>query len=68
MHLVVDCDAVCKRIVAGILEHRSQLHVMADEPVDEYRLQRIVRREWATVAWPPRSPTGPVLTDVFEYL
>ena len=64
MHLVVDRDAVCKRIVAGILEHRSQLHVMADE----YRLQRIVRREWATVAWPPRSPTGPVLTDVFEDL
>jgi LmbE family N-acetylglucosaminyl deacetylase len=68
VHLVVDCDAVSERIVAGILEHRSQLHVMADEPVDEYRLQRIVRREWATVAWPPRSPTGPVLTDVFEDL
>jgi hypothetical protein len=41
---------------------------MADHPVDEYRLQRIVSREWATVAWPPGSPIGPTLTDVFEDL
>jgi hypothetical protein len=54
--------------VAGILEHRSQLHVMVDTPVDTHRLERIVRREWATVAWPVRPPSGPVLTDIFDRL
>lgn len=68
IHLVVDCRAVSRRVVAGILEHRSQLHVMADQPVDEHRLQRIVSREWATVAWPARAPSAPVLRDVFEDL
>ena len=68
VHLVVDCRSVASRVVAGILEHRSQLHVMADRPVDEHRLARIVSREWATVAWPPRTGPEPVLTDVFEGL
>jgi LmbE family N-acetylglucosaminyl deacetylase len=68
VHLVVDCRTVASRVVAGILEHRSQLHVMADQPVDEHRLARIVSREWATVAWPPRTGPEPVLTDVFEGL
>jgi hypothetical protein len=43
--LVVDCSDVAPRVVAGILEHRSQLHVMADTPIDRHRLQRIVRHE-----------------------
>ena len=68
VHLVVDCEAVAERVVAGILQHQSQLHVMADQPVNEHRLQRIVRREWATVAWPPRSRSESTLTDVFEDL
>lgn len=73
IHLVVECREVAPRIVAGILEHRSQLHVMADQPVDEHRLARIVSREWATVVW-PMTPWGeqPLteqpLTDVFEGL
>jgi LmbE family N-acetylglucosaminyl deacetylase len=66
--LVIDCSDVAPRIVAGILEHRSQLHVMVDTPVDTHRLERIVRREWATVAWPVRGPADPILTDVFDGL
>ena len=70
VHLVVDCRSVAPRVVAGILEHRSQLHVMADQPVDEHRLARIVSREWATVAWPqaPSPSAQQPLTDVFEDL
>jgi len=68
VHLTVDCRSVAQRIVAGILEHRSQLHVMADQPVDENRLRRIVSREWATVVWPPRSPDDPMLSDIFDAL
>lgn len=65
--MIIDCRAVCEKIVAGILQHRSQLHVMADQPIDEHRLQRIVSREWAVVAWPPAA--GPhALTDVFQGL
>ena len=66
--LVVDCSAVAPQIVAGILEHRSQLHVMVDTPIDHHRLERIVRREWASVAWPARTLSEPVLTDVFDGL
>jgi LmbE family N-acetylglucosaminyl deacetylase len=64
--LVVDCSDVAPRIVAGILEHRSQLHVMADTPIDVHRLARIVRREWAAVIWPVRTASDPVLKDIFD--
>lgn len=66
--MTIDCRDVSARVVAGIIEHRSQLHVMADQPVDVTRLERIVRREWATVAWPTRGPSARMLTDVFDAL
>lgn len=66
--MVIDCRSVSDRIVAGILEHRSQLHVMADHPVDTFRLQHIVSREWAVIAWPERAGRHAVLTDVFAGL
>ena len=66
--LVVDCRPVADRIVAGLLEHRSQLHVMADDPTDTARWARLVSREWSIVAWPPRPPGTPILADVFEGL
>lgn len=66
--LTVDCRPVSERTVAGILEHQSQLHVMVDQPVDLARLQRIVSREWSSVVWPPRTPSEPMLTDVFDRL
>jgi LmbE family N-acetylglucosaminyl deacetylase len=66
--MVIDCRSVADRVVAGLLEHRSQLHVMADDPVDALRLRRIVSREWAVVVWPPRSSSASLLTDIFEHL
>jgi LmbE family N-acetylglucosaminyl deacetylase len=64
----VDCTAVADRVVAGLLEHRSQLHVMADDPIDTFRLRHIVSREWAEIAWPPPVSPAPMLGDVFEGL
>lgn len=39
-----------------------------DAPIDADRWQRIVTREWHTIAWPPRDRSHPQLTDVFEGL
>lgn len=66
--LIVDCSAVATRVVAGILQHRSQLHVMVDTPIDHHRLERIVRREWASVVWPAPRASEPVLYDIFDGL
>jgi hypothetical protein len=35
--IVVDCRPVADRIVAGLGEHRSQHHVMSDDPSDTER-------------------------------
>jgi hypothetical protein len=64
--LIVDTRAVADRIVAGLQEHRSQLHVMS--PGDTDRWKRIVGRECSVIAWPSRLRSAPVLTDVFEDL
>jgi LmbE family N-acetylglucosaminyl deacetylase len=66
--IVVDCRPVADRIVAGLGEHRSQHHVMSDDPKDAERWKRVVSRECWVVAWPDRPPGAPVLTDVFEGL
>jgi LmbE family N-acetylglucosaminyl deacetylase len=66
--VTVDCRSVADRIVAGLLEHTSQHHVMSDDPTDTARWQRVVSREWAVVAWPPRPASAPMLTDIFEDL
>ncbi|GAA1619857.1 PIG-L family deacetylase [Kribbella sancticallisti] len=66
--VVVDCREVADRIVSGLLEHRSQHHVMSDDPDDVARWQRVVSREWHVVAWPPRGVAKPHLTDVFQGL
>ena len=63
----IDCSTVSDRIVAGLREHRSQLHSFIDDPDDVDRWQRIVRRAWNVVAWPPR-PDGVVLAGVFDGL
>jgi N-acetyl-1-D-myo-inositol-2-amino-2-deoxy-alpha-D-glucopyranoside deacetylase len=65
--MVIDCRTVSDRIVAGLLEHRSQLHVMTDGPGDLGRLQHVVGRSWHVVAWPPAAD-GRVLTGVFDGL
>jgi hypothetical protein len=66
--LVADCRGVAHRVVAGLREHRSQHHVIIDDPDDVDRWQRIVSRDWAVVAWPQPVPAGPPLTDPFEGL
>jgi LmbE family N-acetylglucosaminyl deacetylase len=66
--ITVDCTSVADRVVAGILEHRSQLHVMADDPIDIRRLRHIVSREWMVIAWPPTPAPTVMLTDIFDNL
>ena len=66
--ITVDCRAVADRVVAGLGEHRSQHHVMADDPSDIERWKRLVSREWWVVAWPERPAGAPMLTDLFEDL
>lgn len=66
--VTVDCRAVAARVVAGLREHRSQLHVMSDDPTDTQQWQRRVGREWYVMAWPDRPAGAPHLPDVFAGL
>lgn len=66
--IVIDTSPVSARIVAGLGEHRSQHHVIIDDPADIERWKRIVTREWWVVAWPERANDAPVLTDLFAGL
>jgi LmbE family N-acetylglucosaminyl deacetylase len=66
--ITVDCREVTGRIVAGLREHRSQLHVMSDDPTDGDQWERRVRREWYALAWPEPRPGAPMLTDLFDGL
>jgi len=66
--ITVDTRSVADRVVAGLGEHRSQHHVMSDDPSDTERWKRLVSREWWVVAWPERPPGAPMLTDLFEGL
>lgn len=64
----VDTSTVAHRIVAGLLEHKSQRHVLIDPGVDERRWARIVSRESSVMAWPARPSESPLLTDLFAGL
>jgi len=64
--ITVDCRPVAARTVAGLQQHESQVHVMSDYPMDPHRWERVVSREWYVLAWPPRDPGAPMLTDLFE--
>jgi hypothetical protein len=66
--ITVDCSTVADRVVAGLLEHRSQLHVMADDPIEIARMRHIVSREWMVIAWPPGPTPTVMLTDIFDGL
>jgi hypothetical protein len=66
--ITVDCRPVAPRIVAGLGEHRSQSHVMSDDPMDPRIRERVVSRERYVVAWPPPVPGTPMLTDLFDGL
>ena len=64
----VDCSGVADRIGAGLLEHRSQHHVMFDDPTQTDRWERVVSTEWNVIAWPPSTSDDRRLGDVFEGL
>ncbi|MFC7494311.1 MULTISPECIES: PIG-L deacetylase family protein [unclassified Nocardioides] len=66
--ITVDCRRAVSRIVAGLREHKSQLHVMSDDPTNTAQWERRVGREWYALAWPERDPGAPMLTDLFDGL
>lgn len=66
--IAVDTSSVAHRSVAGLLEHRSQHHVIFDYPIDVDRWRSVLTREWHTIAWPPRVRPQRRLTGVFDGL
>ncbi len=68
IRITVDCRGAAGRIVAGLQEHRSQLHVMSDDPTDTAQWERRVGREWYATAWPEPTRDAPMLTDLFDGL
>ena len=68
IHITVECREAAGRIVAGLQEHKSQHHVMSDDPTDTAQWERRVGREWYAVAWPESEPDAPMLADLFEGL
>jgi LmbE family N-acetylglucosaminyl deacetylase len=64
--VVVDRTAVAPRVLAALREHRTQASGLEDRPEDQ-QLAAVTTEHWV-VAWPPRSPGDPVLSDVFESL
>lgn len=68
IRITVDCRDVTHRIVAGLREHKSQLHVMSDDPTNTEQWERRLSREWYAIASPEREPDGEALmmTDLFE--
>jgi LmbE family N-acetylglucosaminyl deacetylase len=58
--------AVSDQVLAGLKAHRSQRHVIFDPDGDDDTWRRQATREAHTIAWPPRPPGSPWLTDVFE--
>ncbi len=66
IRVTVDCRQEASRIVAGLREHKSQLHVMSDDPTNTTQWERRVGREWYAIAWPEPKRDAPMLTDLFE--
>ncbi|WP_417219191.1 PIG-L deacetylase family protein [Arthrobacter sp.] len=64
----VDTSSVAPRIVAGLLEHRSQQHVLHPPGMDEVTWAHQVSREHFVLAWPRQPRNGRLLTDLFEGL
>ncbi len=68
IRITVDCREVTSRIVAGLREHKSQLHVMSDDPTNSEQWERRVRREWYAIAAPEHELGASMLTDLFDGL
>lgn len=66
--ITVDTSSVALRVVAGLREHRSQQHVIANPDVTDEQWARSTSREHYVVVRPHRPAGSPLLTDVFEGL
>ena len=64
--LEVDASSVVDLVVAAVAEHRTQAGGM-DGWTDE-QMRAAMSFEYGSVAWPPRPPGSPVLSDVFDDL
>jgi LmbE family N-acetylglucosaminyl deacetylase len=64
--LEVDTSSVVDRVIAAAAEHRTQAGGLDDWSAEQMR--DALSAEYGVVAWPPRPPGSPVLTDVFEGL
>jgi LmbE family N-acetylglucosaminyl deacetylase len=66
--ITVDCRAVAGHIGAGLREHRSQHHVMSDDPDNTDQWDKRIKDEWHVVAHPAPELGGPMLADLFDGL
>jgi hypothetical protein len=64
--LEVDASRVVDRVLAAVAEHRTQAGGMDGWSDEEMRAA--MSFEYGSVAWPPRPPGSPALTDVFDDL
>lgn len=64
----VDTRSVAEQVLAGLLQHRSQRHVIFTETLTREQQVRVLGRESYVVAWPARGADEPVLADIFEGL
>lgn len=68
IRITVNCREAAGRIVAGLTEHKSQVHVMSDDPTNTTQWERRVGREWYAIASPETHVDAPMLTDLFDGL
>jgi LmbE family N-acetylglucosaminyl deacetylase len=64
----VDTRTVAGRVVAGVVEHRSQQLSLMAPPAGLDAWHSIAAREYFVQAWPPRERGMPLLRDIFEGL
>lgn len=64
----VDTRPVRSNVLAGILQHRSQRHVILGSTLTRDQQLRVLGRESYVLAWPPRPLATPLLADIFERL
>lgn len=66
--LEINTSSEADRTLAGIMEQRSQLHVLLELWQDRAGLMRALGRESCVIAWPPAEPEASMLADQFDQL
>jgi LmbE family N-acetylglucosaminyl deacetylase len=59
---------VLPQLVAGLLEHRSQRHVLLPPGLEDGTVRFGRNHETHVLVWPPPAPGQPCLTDLFDGL